>query len=51
MNDFNVVFLEIKEKMYNKIIVVLFFENFIRMVFSFEIVSLRLGVKIVKLNM
>ncbi|WRG10124.1 aspartate carbamoyltransferase [Helicobacter pylori] len=50
-NDFNAVSLETKEKMHNKIIVALFFENSTRTVSSFEIASLRLGAKIVKLNM
>ncbi|WP_104744188.1 aspartate carbamoyltransferase [Helicobacter acinonychis] len=50
-NDFNAVSLEVKEKMHNKIIVALFFENSTRTVSSFEIASLRLGAKMVKLNM
>ncbi|AFI04620.1 aspartate carbamoyltransferase [Helicobacter cetorum] len=50
-DDFNAVSLETKEKMQDKIIVALFFENSTRTVSSFEIASLRLGAKFVKLNM
>ncbi|AFI06287.1 aspartate carbamoyltransferase [Helicobacter cetorum] len=50
-DDFNAVSSETKERMQDKIIVALFFENSTRTVSSFEIASLRLGAKIVKLNM
>ncbi|WP_104748844.1 aspartate carbamoyltransferase [Helicobacter cetorum] len=50
-NDFNAVSVETKEKMQDKIIVALFFENSTRTVSSFEIATLRLGAKMVKLNM